>query len=456
MPDQKKNPKIPPQNLEAERQVLGALLIDKNAIHKIADIISAPDFYNPAHEKIFQGIMDLYSKNSPIDILSLTDFFKERGKLKEIGTHTYLSELVEAVPTSSSIEHFAKLVKEKKILRDLVSLSSYIGEQAFNNQDDIGELLDRIEQRVVNISQISSLQKFIHIKDELRDAYERIEKLHQGEKGAIRGIPSGFNDLDGLLSGFQKSDLVILGARPSMGKTSLALDIARNAAFHSKIPVGIFSIEMSRDQVIDRLISAESGVPLWRLRTGRISDDLEFQMIQQSLDKLSDSPIYIDDTPSPTLLQIRAMARRLQMEHGLGLIILDYLQLIMPRTKSDNLVQQVSEISRELKGLARELSVPVLALAQLSRNVEQRDSRIPRLSDLRDSGSIEQDADVVMFIYRKDRDKQDLPEEEQNSADIIVAKHRNGPLGVAKVKFDPEKASFKNIDKIHTSNDDIL
>lgn len=457
MPNPPDKIKIPPQNLDAERQVLGAILIDKNAIYKIADIISPDDFYDPVHEKVFKGIMELYRKNNPIDIITLSGFFKERDELKNIGGSAFLSGLVENVATSSHIEHYASSVKEKKILRDLIGLSSFIGEKAFSNVNgEVEDLIDEIERKIVGLSQFSSLQRFIHIKDELRGAYERIERLHQGDGTSLRGIPSGFNDLDNLLSGFQKSDLIILGARPSMGKTSLALDMARNAAFQSKIPVGIFSIEMSRDQVVDRLISAESGVPLWRLRTGRISDDLEFQSIQQSLDKLSDSPIFIDDTPSPTLLQIRAMARRLQMEHGLGLIVLDYLQLIMPRTKSDNLVQQISEVSRGLKSLARELSVPVLALAQLSRNVEQRDTRIPRLSDLRDSGSIEQDADIVMFIYRKDRDKSEVEESEQNTADIIVAKHRNGPLGVAKLKFDPEKASFRNIDKIHSANDDII
>ncbi|MDD4761578.1 MAG: replicative DNA helicase [Candidatus Pacebacteria bacterium] len=458
MDKDRKEVKIPPQNLDAERQVLGAVLIDKNSIHKIADLVDSSDFYDPNHEKVFKGILELYRKNSPIDIITLSNFFKEKDELKKIGGAVFLSDLVEGVATSANVEHFAGIIKEKKILRDLIALSSYIGEKAFDYSEEVEDLIDEIERKVINLSNFSSLQKFVHIKDELRAAYERIEKLHQGEGSSLRGIPSGFGELDNLLSGFQKSDLIILGARPSMGKTSLALDIARNAAFQSKIPVGVFSLEMSRDQVVDRFISAESGVPLWRLRTGRISDDLEFQMIQQSLDKLSDSAIFIDDTPSPNLLQIRAMARRLQMEHGLGLVVIDYLQLIMPRTKSDNIVQQISEVSRGLKSLARELSVPVLALAQLSRNVEQRDTRIPRLSDLRDSGSIEQDADIVMFIYRKDRDKQEVEESEQGTADIIVAKHRNGPLGVAKLKFDQEKASFRSIDKIHTSgnSDDII
>ena len=448
--------KIPPQNLEAEKIVLGSLLIDKNAIYKIADILDYKDFYNPIHEKIYHAIFELFGKNQPIDILTLSNFFKEKSDLSAIGGSAFLTELVNSVATSSHVEHYATIVKEKKILRDLIDLSSFIGESVFNSSDTVDELVDRIEQKIVSVSQKSIVQKLVNIRDELKEAFERIEKLHAGGSNALRGVPTGFAKLDSLLSGLQKSDLIILGARPSMGKTSLALDIARNAAFSSNIPIGVFSLEMSREQVVDRFISAESSVPLWRLRTGRISDDMEFEMIQGALDRLSHSPIFIDDTPSPSILQIRAMARRLQMEHGLGLIIVDYLQLITARTRSDNLVQQITEVSHGLKALARELSVPVLALAQLSRSVEQRDTRIPRLSDLRDSGSIEQDADIVLFIYRKDRDKSDVPEEEKNTAEIIIAKHRNGPLGSVKLKFDQEKASFSNIDEIHIPENDII
>ena len=448
--------KIPPQNLEAEKIVLGSLLIDKNAIYKIADILDYKDFYNPIHEKIYHAIFELFGKNQPIDILTLSNFFKEKGDLSAIGGSAFLTELVNSVATSSHVEHYATIVKEKKILRDLIDLSSFIGESVFNSSDTVDELVDRIEQKIVSVSQKSIVQKLVNIRDELKEAFERIEKLHAGGSNALRGVPTGFAKLDSLLSGLQKSDLIILGARPSMGKTSLALDIARNAAFSSNIPIGVFSLEMSREQVVDRFISAESSVPLWRLRTGRISDDMEFEMIQGALDRLSHSPIFIDDTPSPSILQIRAMARRLQMEHGLGLIIVDYLQLITARTRSDNLVQQITEVSHGLKALARELSVPVLALAQLSRSVEQRDTRIPRLSDLRDSGGIEQDADIVLLISRKDRDKSDVPEEEKNTAEIIIAKHRNGPLGSVKLKFDQEKASFSNIDEIHIPENDII
>ena len=440
--------KIPPQNIEAEESILGALMIDKDAIFKIVDVLKSSDFYKPMHGKIFEIILKLIEKHQPIDILSVTNKLKEDNLLQDIGGQSYLTRLIESVPSSSHINHYAKIVHEKKILRDLINASAEIGEQAFNPSDDIDHVLDSIEQKIFAISQRSITHKFINIKDELHLAYERIEKLHEGD-GKLRGVSTGFDDLDHYLSGLQKSDLIIIGARPSVGKTSLALDIARHAAVRSQQPVGVFSLEMSREQVIDRLIASESHIPLWKLRTGRLNEEMEFQMIQVGLDSLSRAPIYIDDTPSPNILQMRSMARRLQSEHGLSLLIVDYLQLIQPRTHSDNIVQQITEVSRGLKGIARELNVPVLALAQLSRAVEQRESKVPRLSDLRDSGSIEQDADVVLFIYRSDREKQNPTPEEQNTAELIIAKHRNGPLGTVKLKFDPEKVCFRSIDKTH-------
>lgn len=441
--------KLPPQNLEAEESILGALMIDKDAIFKITDVIQAADFYKPANARIFETILKLFEKHEPIDILSVTNKLNEANLFAEVGGNSYLTHLIEMVPSSSHISHYAKIVHEKKILRDLINASAEIGEQAFNPSDDIENVLDTIEQKIFAISQRSITHRFVIIKDELHAAYERIEKLHEGQ-GRLRGVSTGFDDLDGYLSGLQKSDLIIIGARPSVGKTSLALDIARNCALREQKPVGVFSLEMSREQVIDRLIAAESHVPFWKLRTGRLSDDVEFEMVQAGLDNLSRAPIYIDDTPSPNILQMRSMARRLQSESGLALLIIDYLQLIQPRTTSDNMVQQITEISRGLKGLSRELNVPVLALAQLSRAVEQRESKIPRLSDLRDSGSIEQDADVVLFIYRADQWKSNPSPEEQNTAEIIIAKHRNGPLGTVKLKFDQEKVCFRSIDKGHS------
>ncbi len=439
--------KLPPQNLEAEQSVLGSLLLDKNAITKVADMLTPPDFYNPAHEKIYETILDLYEKRRPIDILTLTNRLKELEKLQDVGGSGYLAELTNQVTTPSHVDHYAKLVKEKRVLRDLIKASAEITENAFSPGKEFDVLLDDVEQKILNISQKSLPQNFIPIREELKPAYERIERLHE-HKEALRGVPTGFTQLDNLLSGLQKSDFVVLGARPSLGKTSLALDIARHAALKAGVPVGLFSLEMSREQVIDRLISAESQVPLWKLRTGRISSDLEFQMIQEALHHLSLAPIFIDDNPSPNILQMRSAARRLQVEHGLGLLVVDYLQLIAPRKNSDNLVAQVTEISRGLKALARELEVPLLALSQLSRAVDQRDHKVPKLHDLRESGSIEQDADVVLFIYRKDRDKIDVPPEEQNVAQIIIAKHRNGPLGSVDLKFDSERVSFRNVEKI--------
>jgi len=449
-----KNPdiKVPPQDLAAERSVLGALMIDKEAVIKIADTLAPEDFYQEAHRRIYGAVLDLFSKNEPIDLLTVSAKLKENKTIQDIGGVEYLTDLINEVPSSAHIAHYASIIRQKKIRRDLIHASAEINEKAFNeNGPELEEMLDNVEQRIFNISQRSQTQKFLHIKDELPAAYERLAKLHSGE-GRLRGLATDFTGLDNILSGLQKSEFMLLGARPSFGKTAFALDIARQVAANNN-PVGVFSLEMSRDQIIDRFISAQSQVPLWRLRTGRIRDEGEFQMIQQALDKLDKMPIFIDDTPSPNVMQIRSMARRLQIEHGLSLLIIDYIQLIQARTNSDNLVQQVTEISRGLKSLARELNVPVLALSQLSRDVDKRDTKIPRLSDLRDSGSLEQDADVVLFIYRKDRDRQDLPEEEQNITEIIIAKNRNGPLGSVKLRFDPEKVSFRNIDTFHSEDD---
>lgn len=441
--------RVPPQNIEAEQAVLGSILIDQDAILKVVDLLVPHDFYNPLHEKIYDTILELFEKRQPIDVMTLGNRLQEKELLKGVGGSGYLAELTNHVTTASNADYYAHIVKEKKILRDLIRASGEITEQAFEPAKDMEDLLDEIEQKILSISQKSLPKNFVHIKDELQSAYDRIETLH-AHKGTIRGVPTGFSSLDNILSGFQKSDLIILGARPSLGKTSLALDMARHAALTAGVSVGVFSLEMAREQVIDRLISATSQVPLWKLRTGRIGSDMEFQMIQSGLDTLSKGHIFIDDTASPNIMQMRAMARRLQIEHGLGLLVIDYLQLIAPRKNTDNMVMQVTEISRGLKSLARELNVPVIALSQLSRNVDQRDDKRPKLHDLRESGSIEQDADVVMFIYRKDKERQDLPPEEQNATELIVAKHRNGPLGTVHLKFDPEMASFKNVDKKHT------
>jgi len=437
--------KLQPQNIEAEQSVIGALMLDKNAVINVADILLPEDFYKPAHERIYEAILNLYEKRQPIDILSVTEKLKKDKVLKEVGGNTYLTQLIDSVPTAAHVEHYAGIVKEKKVLRDLIRTSAEITENAVDSTNDVSVILDDIEQKIFAISQKSFSHKFINIKDELKGAYARIEKLHQGD-GSLRGVPTGFREIDSLLSGLQNSDLIVLGARPSMGKTSLALDIARHVGLNENKPVGIFSLEMGREQIVDRLIASEAGIPLWELRTGRLKDEEDFGLIQHALDKLSKAPIFIDDTPSPTILQMRSMARRLQSEHGLSLIVVDYLQLIQPRNNGESLVQQVTEFSRGLKGMAREVNVPVLALSQLSRDVDKREVKRPRLSDLRESGAIEQDADIVFFIYRKDKDKINPTIEEENTAEIIIAKHRNGPTGVVKLKFNAERACFQNID----------
>lgn len=445
MQSKKAQLKVPPQNLEAEQAVLGSVLIDKNAIFRVADLLLPEDFYVPAHERIYAAILHLYEKQQPIDVFSLTNYLKEHETLKDVGGSSYLAELTNQVATASHVAHYAGIVKEKKILRDLVQASAQIAEDVFTPAQDIDDLLDGIEQKILSISQKSMPQNFSAVKDELKSAYERIEKLHAGG-GKLRGVPTGFSELDNVLSGLQKSELVVLGARPSVGKTSLSLDIARNAA-KAGFKIGYFSLEMSREQVVDRIISAESQVPLWNILTGRIASDMEFSMIQGALDRLSDSKLFIDDTPSLNVLQMRSMARRLQVEHGLDLLIVDYLQLIRPRVNFESMVQQITEISRGLKALARELKVPVLALSQLSRGVEQRDHKVPRLSDLRESGAIEQDADVVMFIYRDEFNPNDTPTDAQKIVHLRIAKHRNGRLADMDLHFDAERACFKTIDK---------
>lgn len=430
--------KLPPQHIEAEQSVLGALMIDKDAIIKVSDILHAVDFYKPEHQKIYAAVVDLFEKRQPIDLLSVTTRLKEKDDYAKVGGSGYLTELINGVPTASHIAHYAKIVREKRVLRDLIAASSEIADTAFSPTEDIEQTLDAVEQRIFSISQRSLPKKFVYLPEELSLAYERIEKM-QDLDGGVRGIRTGFGKLDHLLLGLQPSDLVVLGARPSLGKTSFALDIARHAAVKEGKIVGVFSLEMSKDQIIDRIIAAESQVPLWRIRAGKIKEDMHFRFLQEALDRLSRATIYIDDAAAPNIMQIRSMARRLQIEHGMDLLIVDYLQLITPREGRElSMVQQVTEISRSLKSLARELNVPVLALSQLSRGIEQRGGR-PKLSDLRESGSIEQDADVVLFLH-----KEGDPAKQENVMEVIVAKHRNGATGVADLVFNSEYATFLN------------
>ena len=437
--------RLPPQNIEAEISLLGSLLLDGSLMEQVVDAVSPNDFYKDEHRSIFSVMLDLFVKQKPIDILSVGNTLKDRGILDDVGGNTYLSNIVNSVPTASNAGYYAEIVRKKKILRDLISISHEISQLGYQEEHDVNLLLDEAEKKIFAISQHSLVKSFAPVARALEEAWERIDNLHKGT-GALRGISTGYRELDNVLAGLQKSDLIILAARPSLGKTSLALDIARHVAISEKVPVGLFSLEMSTGQLIDRVIAAEARVNLWNLRTGHLSPDSDdFVRIRDAMERLSKAPLYIDDESSMNILQMRAKARRLQSEKGLGLLIVDYLQLMVPRTSTDNMVQRITEISRSLKMLARELNVPVLALSQLNRAVEGRPDKKPVLSDLRDSGSIEQDADVVMFIYREDRVKENS--ERKNQADIMISKHRNGPLGTVSLYFNPENTSFTSIEK---------
>ena len=442
--------RLPPQNIEAEQSILGSLMLSKEAIIKIADLVKPKDFYHPAHETIYETIIDLYENREPIDLLSLSNRLKEKGKLEEIGGQSYLTTLVNSVPTAAHIDHYGKIVQKKSTLRRLIDAASQIVNLGYDEEKEADVLLDQAEQKIFNVSQNYLHQDFSPIKPILEEAFDRIDELHKN-KGKLRGLPTGFYELDNILAGLQNSNLIILAARPSLGKTSLAMDIARNVATREKIPVGIFSLEMSQEELIDRLLCSQANIDLWKLRTGRLSSEGEnddFSRIGQAMGALSEAPIFIDDSASSSIMEMRTMARRLQAEHGLGLIIVDYIQMMKSQSSIENRVQEISEISRSLKSLARELKIPVLALSQLSRAIESREGQFPRLSDLRESGSIEQDADVVLFIYREDKVKKDV--EQKNIADIVIAKHRNGPVGQVKLYFNENYASFRNLEKRRT------
>jgi len=437
--------RLPPQNIEAEQSVLGCLMLDKDAIFQIADILKPADFYKPVHQFIYQAMLKLYERREPIDVLSLSNRLTEKKQLEEIGGHAYLTDLVNTVPTAAYVKSYADIVSRKALLRRLIDSAARITQSAFEESEDVEVILDKAEQRIFNVSQKYARQDFILIKPMLAEAFERLDELHKGD-GKLRGLSTGFYDLDNKLAGLQKADLIILAARPSYGKTSLALDIGRHIALHEKVPVGIFSLEMSKDQLVDRLLCNQGQVSLWKYRTGKLSgqgEDNDFSRISQAIDVLSQAPIYIDDSSATSVMQMRAMARRLQADQGLGLIIVDYLQLM--ESAGESRVQEISNISRSLKGLARELNIPVLAISQLSRAVEARPDQVPRLSDLRESGSIEQDSDVVLFIHRKDRVNPNT--EQKNIVDIIIAKHRNGPIGAIQLYFNEDIVSFRNLQK---------
>lgn len=446
--------RIPPQNIDTEKALLGALMLDTKgeSMFEIGDILTRTSFYVDKHRMIYDAMLELHEKHEPINLLTTATRLKDRGKLESIGGNSYLAELVNSTPSASNPKYYAEIVQKKHILRTLIEAAEHISELGFNESEEVENVLDEAERKIFSITQTSGTKKFVNIKDTLTEAWERLDKLHK-QGGQLRGVPTGYPALDNMLSGLQNSDLIILAARPSMGKTTLALDIARQAAIHHKVPVGIFSLEMSTQQLVDRMISAEARVSAWKLRTGRLTQDTEFEQIQAALARFSEAPIFIDDQAGNSIMKMRSAARKLKAEHGLGLIIVDYLQLMTTAKQHDSMVNQVTEISRSLKGLAKDLDVPVIALSQLSRALESRGGK-PKLSDLRDSGSIEQDADVVMFIHRED--KMDKSLEKTNIAEIIIEKHRNGPTGYVNLFFDEDKSTFMSIDKNHGGFDESM
>ncbi len=439
-------PVLPPQNIEAEASLIGSLLIDKDAIIKVADIVGADDFYVTKNGQIFESVLSLFERREPIDVVTLADNLEKNGHLSDIGGAAYLTELVNSVPSSAHVAQYAHIVADKATLRRLIDAASTINSMAYGDEGALDSVLDEAEQALFAVSQKHLKQNFTPIQEVLTSSFERLDTLHK-DKNALRGVPTGYRELDNLLAGLQNSDLIILAARPSMGKTSFALNIAQHVATKEGIPVGIFSLEMSKEQLIDRLLSSEAGIDSWKLRTGNLEDS-DFEKINKAMGTLSESPIYIDDSAMANVMEMRTKARRLQSENDLGLIVIDYLQLMSGRNSGgDNRVQEISEISRGLKGLARELNVPVIALSQLSRSVEMRSPKIPQLSDLRESGSIEQDADVVMFIYREDYYEKES--ERKGMADLLIRKHRNGPTGEVELFFQPEQMLFRSVDKVH-------
>ena len=437
--------KLLPQNIEAECGVLGSIIIDPEAIVQVADFLHSDDFYRDAHRTIYEVILQLYEQREPADFITISDELERRNKLEEVGGASYITSLINQVPTSGNVEYYGRIVERTSILRRLIHAAGQIAAIAYE-EGDADVALDRAEQLIFNISQRHARTDFSLLRDILSEYMNKLDQLHE-RRGTIVGVPTGFTDLDRLTGGLQRSDLIILAARPAIGKTSLALSLAHNSTVKYQHSVAIFSLEMSKEQLVQRLLSMDAGVDQQRLRTGWIEDD-EWDRIIYAMGTLSEANIWIDDTPGITTVEMRSKARRLQAEHGIDLIIVDYLQLMQSvlgsGKRNENRVQEISEVSRNLKALARELNLPVLALAQLSRAVESRQSKVPQLSDLRESGSLEQDADIVMFIYRDDIYN---PESERkNIADIIVAKHRNGPVGEVSLYFQASQTRFRDLE----------
>ncbi|MBI3103332.1 replicative DNA helicase [Candidatus Daviesbacteria bacterium] len=430
--------KLPPQNIEAEQSLLGSLLIDKDAIVKISEILRPAAFYrSEQHGAIFAAVQSLFDKREPIDLVTVTEELKRTGTYDKIGGAAYLTTLVNAVPTAAHIEHYAKIIKEHAVRRQLISQATKLIERAYNEGESLDDLLEGAESGIFAISQEHVSRDFLPIRDALTESFDRLDEL-QKSSGKLRGVPTGFRDLDSKLAGMQNSNLLILASRPGQGKTSMALNIAQFVAVSAGLPVGIFSLEMSQEELVDRLLVGQADIDAWKLKTGRL-DEKDFDKLSLSMGELAEAPIFIDDTPGASISEMRTKARRLQVEHGLKLLIVDYLQLIRGRNL-ENRVQEVSEISQQLKNLARELKIPVLAISQLNRSVEARGSRRPQLADLRESGAIEQDADVVMFIYREDLEKME-------NVTLDIQKHRNGPIGEIQLVFRADRTKFYGMEK---------
>lgn len=433
--------KVPPQNLEAERAVLGVMLLDKEAISKVLQIIPGPDsFYSEIHRLIYEGIIGLFNRGKPVDLVTLREEFRKQGKLRQVGGSSYLADLVNGVPTTVNVGYYAQIVREKQILRDLLRASYSISSSAYEDSLDLDVILDKAQSLIFNVTQQRIKTSFVHIKEVLTETFDRIEALCD-KKEHVTGIPTGFIELDRFTSGFQPSDLIVVAGRPSIGKTSFVLNIAQYAGAKARIPLVVFSLESAKEQLVERMLCSEARVDTQKLRTGFLSED-DWSRLTDAAGILAEAPIYIDDTPNMSVLELRAKTRQLKVEHNIKLVVVDYLQLMEGDRRSENRQQQISEISRSLKGLAKELRVPVVAISQLSRAVEQRQDKRPLLSDLRESGAIEQDADVVLSLYRESYYTR-RPEDE-GIAEVLINKQRHGPIGKIQLTFIKEYARFEN------------
>lgn len=437
------DPKVPPHDEVAEQSVLGAVLIDKDAMVDVAEFLRPEHFYKDAHGAIFSAMLSLYEQHEPVDVVTVTAQLKKAGDIKKAGGASYISDLLNVVPTSANAQRYGRIIMESATKRRLVVAAARLTEMAFKEEGSAQEVLDQAEQAIFAISQSSLKRDFIPIKDALAESFDRLDELHK-RAGGLRGVPTGFSELDFKLSGLQDSNLVILAARPGTGKTAMVLNMAQHVSVKTKMPVGIFSLEMSKEELVDRLLVGQADIDAWRLKTGKLSDD-DFMKLSEAMGELAEAPLFIDDTPGINILEMRTKARRLQVEHGIKLIIVDYLQLADSGRRFDNRVQEVSVISQSLKNLARELKIPVLACSQLSRAVESRGTRVPELSDLRESGSIEQDADVVMFLYREEQDQANWGD--QIATKLRIAKHRNGPLAEVDLMFRGDRIKFYSVEK---------